>query len=299
LQISVAIYNLQSANCNPMIDWLIQSLAIADCRLQISVAIYNLQSANCNPMIDWLIQSSNAHPSLRQGIAPIGLLSELERASFTALKTEKRRRDWLLGRWTAKHLLQASIERQTGQRPALDQLVVGRDPDGAPRIIAEWRSQIADHDPNLQSAICNLQSLSLSISHCRGRAFCALATVENIRVGADIERIEPREWQFVEDYFTEDEIAAVRRSPSGARDTLVTAIWSAKEAALKALRLGLTVDTRSVSCAIRHTAETSDWSGFDLVCDPRLLNTQDIPALTGWWRIMDGDVLTVVSGSLS
>ena len=60
-------------------------------------------------------------------MAPAGLLSaaELERmGQFTA---EKRRREWLLGRYTAKQLVQRYLDQETGQRPPLDALVIARE----------------------------------------------------------------------------------------------------------------------------------------------------------------------------
>ena len=144
-----------------------------------------------------------------------------------------------------------------------------------------------------QSLISHLQSLSLSISHSGGRAFCAL--VENGSIGADIERIEPRDWQFVEDYFTANEVLQVRQAPAEPYETLISAIWSAKEAALKALRLGLTVDTRSVSCLFPALEMTNDWITFDIIYDRHLLELADVPSLAGWWRRRGDFVLTVAA----
>ena len=95
-------------------------------------------------MIDWLIQSTTGHPALARGIAPAGLLSEQEQLRLIELKTIKRRSDWLIGRWTAKHLIQSYIERQNGVQPLMNTLTVVNDPAGAPRIIADCRLQIAD-----------------------------------------------------------------------------------------------------------------------------------------------------------
>jgi 4'-phosphopantetheinyl transferase len=244
-------------------------------------------------MIDWLVQSDTAHPDFARGVAPAGLLSQQEQARLASLRTEKRRLDWLLGRWTAKHLLQASIERWTGQRIPLDRLIIVNDPDGAPRVTGDWSLEMRVQERYLQSPISNLQPLSLSISHCRRRALCALA--ENAPVGADIERIEPRARQFVEDYFTDEEIVLVDQATEAEYDMLVTAIWSAKEAALKALRLGLTVDTRSVSCAIQAAPVSGGWGRIGIRHDPRLLAMRDIPPLMGWWRAIGDDILTLVT----
>jgi 4'-phosphopantetheinyl transferase len=240
-------------------------------------------------MIDWLIQSTAGHPALARGIAPAGLLSEQEQLRLMELKTLKRRSDWLIGRWTAKHLVQAHIERQTGAQPLLNTLIVINDPDGAPRIIADCRLQNADYD--LQSLISNLQ---VSISHCNGYAFCALSDTGSTRLGADIERIEPRAAGFAEDYFTAHELAQLRAAPPASRDTLVTLIWSAKEAALKALRLGLTVDTRKISCSAAPAAPVAPgWTTLGVQAAPGLLGDHEY-SFQAWWRQFGQYVLTMV-----
>jgi 4'-phosphopantetheinyl transferase len=234
-------------------------------------------------MMYWLLQSTSDHPDLARGIAPQGLLSDSEQARLAVLKIDKRRRDWLLGRWTAKRLIQSYVERQTGLRLPLAALTIDTDPDGAPRLIA-------DSPYHLLPAIANLQ---LSISHSGDRALCAL--LEGAHIGVDIERIEPRDWQFVEDYFTADEILRVRLAPVEQCEAATTAIWSAKESALKALRLGLSVDTRSVACAIAQPDPTRDWGHVAYAFDGRMLELDTAPALTGWWRVADGYVLTVAA----
>jgi 4'-phosphopantetheinyl transferase len=81
-------------------------------------------------------------------------------------------------------------------------------------------------------------------------------------LGCDLELIEPRELNFVHDFFTPGELAAVQALPPGPdRDTLITVIWSAKEAALKALREGLRLDTRQIDCAIAWPAGAMPGAG--------------------------------------
>ena len=65
-------------------------------------------------VIQWLIQNTAAHPSLADAEAPPGMLSAEETAIFAGFKVFKRRQDWLLGRWTAKHLLQEMIFQKSG-----------------------------------------------------------------------------------------------------------------------------------------------------------------------------------------
>lgn len=241
-------------------------------------------------MIKWLIQSMDDYPAWAGCETPPAWLSDAERARYAGLKTEKRRQDWLLGRWTAKRLVQDVLQQQ-GDTIPLHNLVIDNWASGEPYV------QL----PNLP---INQSPLSLSISHSHGRAFCAVWPQANRAIGADLERIAPRSDAFVADYFTKAEIACLdngqspianRQSPTAdyeLRDTLATAVWSAKEAVLKALHLGLTVDTRSVSCLVRPLTENT-WTPFDIELDRRRLG-DNLPLLSGWQRAMGDFVLTLV-----
>ncbi len=217
----------------------------------------------------WLVQSSDAHPDLKLGIAPPGSLTAEEQAQFATLKIEKRRCDWLLGRWTARRLLNATV-------PNADNLSVLVGLDGAPVVTM----------PGGRAH----PSISLSISHSNGLALCALVANQLWTVGADIERIVPHTDDFIADYFTVTEREQVRRLARRSRDMIVTAIWSAKEAALKALHLGLTVDTRSLSCLICPADSTNTWTPFDIEW-----HAAPTPSLFGWWRTMQDYTLTLVA----
>jgi 4'-phosphopantetheinyl transferase len=272
-------------------------------------------------MIHWLVQSSITQPDLHAGIAPLDLLSQVEQRHLATLQIKKRRKDWLLGRWTVKHLLQSYIEQQTDVRLPLCAIVIDNDADGAPfvqlnpALLTELVGRpYDDHYAN--------PTLSISISHSHDLAFCALYAAHDelggadccnpsVQIGADIEHIEPRADHFIEDYFTAEEIQQVRRAPAGIRDLLVTLIWSAKEAVLKALRVGLTVDTRQVSCLIGAAERVnSTWNSFVISCDTQLLAERvgqpigravygessclaQTAAFTGWWRTKDDYVLTI------
>jgi 4'-phosphopantetheinyl transferase len=242
-------------------------------------------------MIEWLIQCAPAHSDLARGCPPDGLLSESELCRFEGLKTDKRRHEWLIGRWTAKHLLQSYIQRCASLLVPLDRIVIESDPDGAPRIeIQDQRLEIDRQISALQSPISSLQ---LSISHRADRALCAISDIFGCWIGADIELVEPRAPGFAADYFTSGELEQLDRVPPGERDVLITLIWSAKEAALKALRLGLTVDTRAVSCAITPPDRLhDDWTPLAIRCDSRLLG-RPAADLDGWWRVHGGYVSTL------
>lgn len=229
-------------------------------------------------MIYWLLQTSNGAPDEQWVSAPENLLSAEEYQKFAALKTAKRRQDWLLGRWTAKSLLHSVICQHYGVKLPLDKLNILTGPEGAPVVSVE-----------------GYPPFSLSISHSNGRSFCALIERGAWPIGADIERMESRSEAFVTDYFTSEEVDQINRSPSHIHDMMVTAIWSAKEASLKALRVGLRADTRAVSCLIRSaTNPPLAWQPLGIVLDEERLKGMVIP-LVGWWRVESGFVLTLVS----
>lgn len=210
--------------------------------------------------IYWLLDS--APPNLVREVLP--LLGETERRRCAGLKSPKRRRDWLLGRWAAKTLLRQVL----GELPS-----VLNDKDGVPYVVG-------------------YPDLHISISHSGDFALCAL-TVDGA-VGADLEQIAPRSAAFVADYFTPPEIAFMAQAP----DTLPTLLWSAKEAALKALHVGLSVDTRAVeiqaaqpalklSCAYGMAQQTPVTArDFTAACGGR-------GQLAGWWQIIDDYALTL------
>lgn len=219
-------------------------------------------------MIYWLTQTLADHPALARAEAPAGLLSHSEREQCRSLAIEKRRRDWLLGRWTAKHLVAHYIESAIGCRPALSDIIISPDPDGAPRVRIAGDFPLSD-------------ALSLSISHSHHRSCCSLTAQPGWTAGIDLEFIEPREPAFVSEYFGDAEMELVARAPQPEQPLLITAIWSAKEAALKALRRGLTVDTRSIIC-LPETPKAAEWTPI------RMTSQLTDDSLQGWWRVMDG-----------
>jgi 4'-phosphopantetheinyl transferase len=277
-------------------------------------------------MIHWLVQSLYDHPALAQGQAPPGLLSSTERARLASLRVDKRRRDWVLGRWTAKHLLQAALQREAQLRLPFTAFSIEYDAKGAPQVVfdAAWERRDAPEPvatnagehrvrpyvpaqpavPSNGHASPPIPSLSLSISHSDGHAFCAVSLLPGCHVGADIECIVPRSAGFVSDYFTPDEIAHVDAAPAQLRDVLVNATWSGKEAALKALRLGLSVDTRRVVCLVEVPADASDpvlfgyrWAQLEVRVEPEVLDaagSSRAAHLSGWWQVMSNYVLTLV-----
>jgi len=153
---------------------------------------------------------------------PPDWLSPAEAAALSRLRFPERRTKWLAGRWAAKSLLAVEL----GPLP-LPEIVILNEESGAP--YAEVRGRRFDR---------------FSISHRGNFGFCAVTGEEAVSLGADLELIEPRDRALVRQFFTEDEQRAVAASPSPI--LAINRIWSVKEAAMKALRTGLRIDTRDV-----------------------------------------------------
>ena len=157
-----------------------------------------------------------------------GFLSPAELQKLSTLRFPKRRNEWLMGRWAAKSLIQ-SIPAY--QHFSLDEIEIQNGSEGAPY----FRSPGGSASPDC-----------LTISHSGRFALCALALGSDLRVGADLEKIEPRTETFIQDYFSPAERQLVDTYPAEIRATVVNLIWSAKESMLKALGVGLHWDTRQV-----------------------------------------------------
>lgn len=226
-------------------------------------------------MIEWLVQTAADLPAAGEG-----LLGPDERRAYAALRTEKRRQEWLLGRWTAKLLLQRLIRARCGETVPLAALQVLNGRTRAPVVRCDGVAELP----------------VLSVSHSNRHAFCAALERPSPPIGADIERIEPRSATFVADYFTAAERALVAQAPPDLQATAVTAIWSAKEAALKALQVGLSIDTRRVTCLVRVETAVADWTPFAIEVDwDDKLRQHGQSELRGWWRVQEGFVLTLVA----
>jgi 4'-phosphopantetheinyl transferase len=214
----------------------------------------------------------------REGLGPA------ERARLAGLRFPRRRRDWLLGRLAAKRLLARVFASRGPLPPAL--LEVRPDARGAPwATLAEPARAFPGVTPGERLPV------ALAISHSRGRALCAALSNAGARrrVGCDIEKLEPRSPGLVHDFFDEVEIAAWEASAD--RDLFATTVWSAKESVLKALGLGLGVDTRHVRVRLGNRHGTSGrFSPFEAAWVEPLAAPVRV---AGFWREAEGWVETL------
>jgi 4'-phosphopantetheinyl transferase EntD len=140
-----------------------------------------------------------------------------EREAYAALKVDRRRASYLLGRFTAKSALAKCAG--AGFRPTQTVIVAG------------IFSQPVVHG---QAA----RTLGVSISHCD----CLVGSVafpEEHPMAIDVETIDPARTKVMLTQIRPEE-NELARARCGSPDLAATLVWSAKEALSKALRCGMT-----------------------------------------------------------
>jgi 4'-phosphopantetheinyl transferase len=209
----------------------------------------------------------------------------------------KRRADWLLGRVVAKGVVAEALREAFPGGWRLEAIEIASEPGGRPYArLAREAQAVAGFGPGTRLPV------SVSISHAERHALCA-ATVpgpanDGRALGIDLGWVEPRSPGFVATFFTGAERRFVRNGPASERDLRANLIWCAKEAVLKALGVGLAVDTRDVSClpgagradpADWRLAPVDDaWSPFVVTCTPAIAPRGG--AIRGIWRSFGGFV---------
>lgn len=230
----------------------------------------------------WLERTESDVPALDEW------LSERERSSLRRMTFAKRKTDWRLGRWTAKQATAAHLKLPSDAE-ALKGIEIIAASSGAPEVF-----------------LCGQQvGLTISLSHRAGTAMCVVTSSE-IDLGCDLEVIESHSDAFLADYFTQREQALAQHLPAQERLLLVALMWSAKESALKAIRMGLGLDTRSMEVQLpdaRLLAEpdSARQPRLDLVPSDRsaawhpLEVFGETQAFSGWWQQAGPMVRSVVS----
>jgi 4'-phosphopantetheinyl transferase len=207
-------------------------------------------------------------------------LSSDELARFDSFRIPKRRLDWRLGRWTAKHAVAAYLNLPCDP-PTLAAIEIRPAASGAPEVFLEGRAA----------------PVSISLTHRDGRAVCAIGDATTV-LGCDLEIVEPRSDAFVSDYFTPQEQELVARAAQADRFLILSLLWSAKESTLKALKEGLRIDTRQVEVASENVIaaiNTAAESPSSIDAWYPLQTRFEQRTFQGWWRRGGEFVLTLVS----
>jgi 4'-phosphopantetheinyl transferase len=219
-------------------------------------------------MMWWLTHGEQEVP------AGVDWLTPREQQGLAGFRYAKRRVEFLTRRWTAKRAVAMVLGRGLSMA-ALAGVEIRHHPSGAPWVAVDGQPAAID----------------VSISDRAGWAVCLVGPPGGLGgpLGIDLELVEPRSDAFVDDFFTADEVAGVRRLPSGeARDEAANLIWSAKESALKVLKVGLRADTREVEVGFGQERRPDGWA-------PLAVTGRDGSAFVGWWR-RDGVFLLTLAG---
>lgn len=203
------------------------------------------------------------------------LLGAKELAEYSRFRIDKRKKEYLGSRLAVKNLIADCCPVNRTSR--FSQVEVVKEDTGVPHIEVNGE-RLAGH---------------LSLSHSQGWFFCAYSPQE-IPFGVDIEFIEARPADFIADYFTEAEIQRIHAERSATQALIATLNWSAKEAVLKALSKGLSLDTRTVEVSIPRDLEPGgdNWQALGV-----RIKLSETPSWQLFWRREGNFVLTVCTAS--
>jgi len=167
--------------------------------------------------------------------------SELE--IYNSFRFEKRKQDWLLGRWTAKNLL-------------IENYYTDLDPDKIAILAGENRAPYVYLNGEKNHHL-------ISISHSHALSFC-VSTNQEIQVGCDLEKIEKRSDFFLQDYFSDLERRKVNSIGKVlSEEMLYTTFWSAKEALMKATRQGMSLHPKKIEIS-NIEFDGSPWKSLEI-----------------------------------
>ena len=196
--------------------------------------------------------------------ADLRWLSPLESARLAQVRFRKRRTEFLLRRWTGKHAVALALGLPT-DLGSLARVALLNRLTGAPYVEVDGRA--VDRD--------------VSLSDRAGVAVAVVGGGGPGTLGIDLELVEPRTKGFVRDFLTPAEVEHVHaRRAAGGEDAWQEAanlVWSAKEAALKVLRVGLRADTRTVEVDARPAPSGGGWAAL------RVTSVAG-DVFPGWWR---------------
>ncbi|MBK8437214.1 MAG: 4'-phosphopantetheinyl transferase superfamily protein [Austwickia sp.] len=210
---------------------------------------------------------------------PPGLdwISPRERARVDRLTFTKRRTEYLLRRYAGKRGVAATLGLDVDPQ-RLSRIELLNRPSGAPYVVVDGREG----------------DLDVSLTDRAGSAVCLTGpggALASGTVGADLEIVEKRSEYFVNDYFTLPEQAYIHAQRDAAGqdgwDASANLLWSAKEAGLKVLRVGLKADTRILTVHVSHEVRADGWA-------PMEIEVIDGSTFTGWWR-RDGIFLLTIA----
>lgn len=164
------------------------------------------------------------------------ILNHNERQVFSDLgKSEKRQTQWLMGRLVAKDAVRMFLKQRYEMELGPVDVEIAQDEYGCPVPRGAWSKEIESVP-------------ALSLAHTKG-IDVAIAGHQHAgqKVGIDVEEIRSLEQEFETTAFAPKEIELLDSVTESARQQWVIRLWSAKEAAAKALGRGLTDGPQSLA----------------------------------------------------
>jgi phosphopantetheinyl transferase len=191
-------------------------------------------------MINWIFADNSSIDFQDCQRNPESCFNIDEQNEYGKLRISKRKTEWLFSRWVCKLLVKES-DGLPAKTP-LQTIAIRKTANGVPFVdIAEvgrtgW----------------------LSLSHSTNKVLAAFSKDDSYRFGVDLEYLEERDSQLIEDYFTETESQWVNSASGDEMNFRANLIWSAKEAYLKAIEIGLQMDTRKIQIKPTQKMENVD-----------------------------------------
>ena len=193
------------------------------------------------------------------------VLDEEEREHWrTKDWTDRRRIQWLIGRAVVKDAVRIYLQEFHGLRLASPDIHIAKTEKGRPYVTGAWKD-LAKED------------LVVSFAHTDGVAVAIVGSAGDGELGIDVENLRPLSDDFIQGAFTADEKARLEQADERHETGLM--MWCAKEAASKALGVGLQHDPRDLRVTeivegnVKITA-AGDWA--------RLAGEKTLSSLT--WR---------------
>ncbi len=168
-------------------------------------------------------------------------LTEIQR-----IAVPKRSMEWLFSRLTVKKLVSGTLGEI---HPSY--VRVRKESSGLPYIEIAGQGRLG----------------WLSLSHSHQGVLAAFSTNGSLCFGVDLERLEMRSAELRNDFFTPAENARVARLPEDDQILAANLVWSAKEAYLKAIGMGLQLDTRRVEIQACDLDENLEWRDLNFTVD--------------------------------
>jgi hypothetical protein len=198
-------------------------------------------------------------------------LAAAERSQLDTLPTSARP-DWRTGRWVAKQVLADHLRLRGHDLHRLALL-----PDGEDGL-----------EPHLDGSWLDL---ALALSQSAGAA-AAVAVRPPLRVGCDLERLEPRRTVPPPGSLSAGELAAWAATPPATQALLTSLSASAKRSARALLRGGPAVDPRHLEVRLQPSVvrrAAGNWQPLEVTWQP------DGEVFAGFWTRLDAWVLTLVA----